>query len=196
MEREQMMTVKPLLRFALPLLLAVVMAPAHADAYTDTIAVFRKASQSKAYFSHSQGYAVFPTVGKGGAVVGAAYGKGRVYERGRHIGDVSMAKVSIGAQLGGQAFSEIIFFEDKRALDEFTKAEFELGAEASAVAITAGLSAESGTGGTTASKSVTADKSEVFGGYRNGMAIFTVAKGGLMYEAAVAGQKFDFKRKP
>jgi lipid-binding SYLF domain-containing protein len=191
--RSIMLTAKRSLLFAMSLLLAAAMAPAHADDYADTIAVFKKASQSKSYFSRSHGYAVFPTVGKGGVVVGAAYGKGRVYERGRVIGDVSMTKLSVGAQLGGQAFSEIIFFEDKRALDEFTKGEFELGAEASAVAITAGASAEVGTGGTTAGKSITPGKAEVFGGYRKGMAIFTIAKGGLMYEAAVAGQKFDFK---
>jgi lipid-binding SYLF domain-containing protein len=138
---------------------------------------------------------VFPTVGKGGIVVGAAYGKGQVYERGRPIGDVSMTKLSVGAQLGGQAFSEIIFFEDQRALDEFTKGEFELGAEASAVAITASASAEAGTGGTTAGKSITPSRAETFGGYRKGVAIFTIGKGGLMYEAAVAGQKFDYTPK-
>lgn len=181
---------------AAALLLTVATTPTHADEYADTIAMFQKASQSKAYFARSHGYAVFPTVGKGGIVVGAAYGKGQVYERGRVIGDVTMTKVSVGAQLGGQAFSEIIFFEDKPALDEFTKGGFELGAEASAVAITAGASAEVGTGGATAGKSITPDKAEVFGGYRHGLAIFTIAKGGLMYEAAVAGQKFDFKPKP
>jgi lipid-binding SYLF domain-containing protein len=189
-----MLTLKRSLLFALPLLLAAAMA--HADSDADTIAAFKKASQSNSYFSRSHGYAVFPTVGKGGIVVGGAYGKGHVYERGRVIGDVSMTKLSIGAQLGGQAFSEIIFFEDKRALDEFTKGEFELGAEASAVAITASASAEAGTGGATAGKSITRNNAEVAGGYRNGMAIFTIGKGGLMYEAAVAGQKFDFKPKP
>ena len=191
-----MLPVKRSLLFSLFWMLAATMAPAHADDYADTIAMFQKASQSKSYFSRSHGYAVFPTVGKGGMVVGAAYGKGKVYERGRPIGDVSMTKLSVGAQLGGQAFSEIIFFEDKRALDEFTKGEFELVAEASAVAITASASAEAGTGGTTAGKSITPDKAETFGGYRNGVAIFTIGKGGLMYEAAVAGQKFDFKPKP
>jgi len=179
-----------------PLLLAAFVAPAMADDYSDTIAVFRKASQSKSYFASSHGYAVFPTIGKGGAVVGAAYGKGRVYERGHYIGDVSMTQLSVGAQLGGQAFSEMIFFQDKRALDEFTKGEFEFNAEASAVAITAGASAQAGTGGATAGKSITTDRAEVAGGYRIGMAIFTIAKGGLMYEATVAGQKFDYKNKP
>ena len=179
-----------------PLLLAAFVAPAMADDYSDTIAVFRKASQSKSYFASSHGYAVFPTIGKGGAVVGAAYGKGRVYERSHYIGDVSMTQLSVGAQLGGQAFSEMIFFQDKRALDEFTKGEFEFNAEASAVAITAGASAQAGTGGATAGKSITTDRAEVAGGYRSGMAIFTIAKGGLMYEATVAGQKFDYKNKP
>lgn len=188
-----MSTLKRSVMLGLSLVLAAAMVPAHADEYSDTIAMFQKASQSKEYFSRSHGYAVFPTVGKGGIVVGAAYGKGQVYERGRVIGDVSLTKLSVGAQLGGQAFSEIIFFEDKRALDEFTKGEFELGAQASAVAITAGASAEVGTGGTTAGKSITTDKAEVFGGFQKGMAIFTIAKGGLMYEAAVAGQKFDYK---
>jgi lipid-binding SYLF domain-containing protein len=191
-----MLTLKRCLLLAVPLVLATALAPAHADDYADTIAVFKKASESKSYFARSHGYAVFPTVGKGGIVVGGAYGKGQVYERGRVIGDVTMTKLSVGAQLGGQAFSQIIFFEDKRALDEFTKGEFELGAEASAVAITAGASAEAGTGGATAGKSITRNQAEVAGGYRNGMAIFTIAKGGLMYQAAVAGQKFDYKSKP
>ena len=191
-----MSAAKRLLLFTVPLCLAAAMAPAHADDYADTIAAFQKASQSKAYFSRSHGYAVFPTVGKGGVVVGAAHGNGQVYERGRVIGDVSMTKLSVGAQLGGQAFSEIIFFEDKRALDDFTRGEFELGAEASAVAITAGASAEVGTGGTTAGKSITSGNAEVFGGYRKGVAIFTIAKGGLMYQAAVAGQKFQYKPRP
>lgn len=183
-------------RWLAPLLLAAFVAPALADDYSETIAAFRKASESKSYFASSHGYAVFPTIGKGGAVVGAAYGKGRVYERGRYIGDVSMTQLSVGAQLGGQAFSEIIFFQDKRALEEFTKGEFEFNAEASAVAITAGASAQAGTTGATAGKSITTDRAEVVGGYRGGMAIFTIAKGGLMYEATVAGQKFDYKKKP
>ncbi|MCW5658978.1 MAG: hypothetical protein KIT60_14845 [Burkholderiaceae bacterium] len=189
-----MSTVKRLfLLLAAPLLLAAAPAPAHADEYDDAIALFKNASQSKSYFSRSHAYAVFPTVGKGGIVVGGAYGKGRVYEQGRLIGEATLTQLSVGAQLGGQAFSEIIFFKDARALDEFTRGGFELGAEASAVAITAGATAEAGTAGTTASKSVGPGTAELAGGYRDGMAIFTIVKGGLMYEAAVRGQKFDFK---
>jgi len=177
------------------LLLACALGPARADDYSDTIAVFQKAKESKSYFATSHGYAVFPTVGKGGAVVGAAYGKGRVYEHGKYVGDVSMTQLSVGAQLGGQAFSEMIFLQDKRSFDEFTKGEFEFGAEASAVAITAGVSAQAGTGGTTAGKSITSDKAEVVGGYQKGMAVFTIAKNGLMYQAALGGQKFSYTKK-
>jgi lipid-binding SYLF domain-containing protein len=177
------------------LLLVSALVPARADDYSDTIAVFQKAKESKSYFGTSHGYAVFPTIGKGGVVVGAAYGKGRVYERGKYVGDISVTQLSVGAQLGGQAYSEMIFLQDKRAFDEFTKGEFEFGAEVSAVAITAGASAQAGTGGTTAGKSITSDKAEVVGGYQKGVAVFTIAKGGLMYEASVGGQKFEYTKK-
>jgi lipid-binding SYLF domain-containing protein len=177
------------------LLLAGWLTPARADDFSDTIATFQKAMESKSFFGNAYGYAVFPTIGKGGIVVGGAHGNGRVYEKGKYVGDVSMTQLSIGAQLGGQAFSEIIFLQDKRAFDEFTKGEFEFGAEASAVAITAGVSAQATTGGTGAGKSVSSEKAEVKGSYQKGIAVFTVAKGGLMYEAAVGGQKFKYTKK-
>ena len=176
-----------------PLLLAVAWSPARADDYADTIAVFQKADESKTFFANSYGYAVFPTIGKGGAVVGAAHGKGQVYEHGKVVGDTSMTQLTVGAQLGGQAFSQIIFLQDKRAFDEFTKGEYEFGAEASAVAITAGASAKAGTGGTGATKSITPDKAAAVAKYTNGMAVFTVAKGGLMYEATLGGQKYNYE---
>jgi lipid-binding SYLF domain-containing protein len=138
---------------------------------------------------------VFPTIGKGGIGIGGAYGKGRVYEKGRMIGETSMTQLSVGFQLGGQGFSQIIFFEDAAALKKFTEGEFEFGAEASAVAITLAAGAKVGSGGATAGASVDKEKAKVVGAYNNGMAIFTVAKGGLMYEAAIAGQKFKFKRR-
>jgi uncharacterized membrane protein len=94
-------------------------------------------------FDNSYGYAVFPTIGKGGLGVGAAHGKGRVYAQGKYVGDTSMTQVSFGLQAGGQAYSQIIFFEDKRAFDEFTSGNFEFGAGVSAVAITAGASRSS-----------------------------------------------------
>ncbi len=124
------------------------------------------------FFSKAYGYAVFPTVGKAGMGLGGAYGEGEVYRQGRFIGTSSLSQLTIGFQLGGQAYTEIIFFKDKQALDDFTSGNFEFNAQASAVAVTAGAS-------------VDAD-------YDNGVAIFTLPKGGLMYEAAVGGQKFSF----
>lgn len=179
----------------LALLLLVPIAPARADEYTDTIAVFKKAGQSSSYFSTAYGYAVFPTIGKGGVGVGGAHGNGRVYEKGKYIGDTSMTQITVGFQLGGQAFSEIIFFEDARALKEFTNGNFEFGAEASAIAITAGASAQAGSQGASAAASATPQDAKTAGRYYKGMAIFTVAKGGLMVEAALGGQKFNFKRR-
>jgi lipid-binding SYLF domain-containing protein len=105
--------------------------------------------------------------------LGGAYGKGEVYEREALIGVSSLTQLTIGFQLGGQAYSEIIFFKDKEALDDFKGGNFELGAQASAVAATAGASADAS--------------------YDNGVAIFTLAKGGLMYEASIGGQKFSFE---
>src|SRR5512135_2727001 len=93
--------------------------PAWADKYDDTVKLFKDAGESASFFGKSYGYAVFPTIGKGGLGVGGAYGEGRVYEQGRHVGDTKMTQLSIGFQAGGQGYSQIIFFQDKRALDEF-----------------------------------------------------------------------------
>ena len=177
---------------ALGALLAV---PAQADEYDETIAVFRKAEESGKFFNNAYGYAVFPTIGKGGIGIGGAYGKGRVYEKGKVIGDTSMTQLSVGFQLGGQGFSQIIFFENAEALRLFTKGEFEFGAEASAVAITLGASAKAGSTGASAGASAVPEKAKVVGAYNKGMAVFTVAKGGLMYEATISGQKFNYTKR-
>jgi lipid-binding SYLF domain-containing protein len=177
------------------LLLTLPFAQAWADEYDDTIKVFKDAGESGTFFANSYGYAVFPTIGKGGMVVGGAYGKGRVYTKGAYVGDTSVTKLSVGFQLGGQAFSEIVFFEDKRAFDEFTNGNFEFGAEASAVAITAGASAAATTAGSSAGASGGKHDATTVGEYHKGMAVFTVAKGGLMYEASVGGQKFSYTPK-
>ena len=166
---------------------------AWADKYEDTIEVFRNAGESGEFFNSSYGYAVFPTIGKGGFYVGGAHGAGRVYEQGVWIGDTKMTQVTIGFQLGGQAFSQIIFFEDKFTLDQFTNGNFEFSAQASAVAITAGAQAAATTTGASAGASATQDTSVNVGDYNRGMAIFTVAKGGLMYEAILGGQKFTYE---
>lgn len=167
----------------------------YADDFSDTIAEFKKAPAVQPYFSKSYGYAVFPTVGKGGIGIGGAYGSGKVYKGGVVTGKVSLTKVTIGLQLGGQAFSEIIFFEDARAYKDFTGGEFEFDAAASAVAITAGAQAKAGTEGATASAGVGGSGKQAKTNYRKGMAIFTYTKGGLMYEAAIGGQKFKFTAK-
>ena len=106
-----------------------------------------------------------------------------------------MSQLTIGMQLGGAAYSMIIFFEDERALREFTAGNFEFGAQASAVALTAGVSAGANTGGGTSATASGGrnDAASVQGGYRKGLAIFTVAKGGAMYEATLGGQKFKYK---
>jgi lipid-binding SYLF domain-containing protein len=166
-----------------------------ADEYSDTISIFKQAGASGDFFNSAYGYAVFPTIGKGGLfVVGGAYGTGRVYEHGKVIGDTSMTQVSVGLELGGQGYSEIIFFQDERSLKEFTSGSFEFGADASVVAITAGANASASTTGASAGASGgKRDATTVGSKYNKGMATFTIAKGGLMYQATVAGQKFSFK---
>ena len=169
---------------------------AQADSYTNAIEVFNQSAAVQPYFKNAYGYAVFPTIGKGGFVVGGAYGSGQVYEQGTVTGIAKLFKGSIGFQLGGQAFSQIIFFEDKRAYADFTSGNFEFDASASAVAITVAAQAKAGTEGTTAGASAgprTGTQAQT--DYRKGMAIFVHTKGGLMYEASIGGQKFTFEPK-
>ena len=174
------------------LLVALMTSSAWADNYSDTVDVFKKAIPSE-FFEKSYGYAVFPTIGKGGMGIGGAHGKGRVYAKGVHVGDTSMTQLTIGFQLGGQAFSQIIFFEDERAFTQFTSGNFEFGAQATAVAITAGASVSASTTGQSAGASGGRNDAKSVGEYHRGMATFTIAKGGLMYEAAIGGQKFNYK---
>ena len=134
---------------------------------------FKKISSLKTYFKKARGYAVFPNVGKGGIGIGGARGKGEVFEKGKVIGSTSLTQVSIGFQLGGQAFSQIIFFKDKRSIERFTEGNFEFGASASAALISEGANASSD--------------------YSDGVAVLTFSKGGLMYEASIGGQKFSYE---
>ncbi len=134
---------------------------------------FKNISSLKPYFKKARGYAVFPNVGKAGFGIGGARGKGEVFERGDVIGSTTLTQVSVGFQLGGQAFSQIIFFKNKKSLERFTQGNFEFGASASAVLISEGANAS-------------AD-------YSDGVAVFTFSKGGLMYEASIGGQKFSYK---
>ena len=167
---------------------------AQADNYSNTIKIFKKSQAVQPFFKNAYGYAVFPTIGKGGVGIGGAFGKGQVYRGGKVTGTTSLIKGTIGFQLGGQVFSEIIFFQDKRAYDEFTSGNFEFDANASAVAITAGAQAQAGTKGATAGASAGPGTGvQAPARYSSGMAIFVHAKGGLMYEATIGGQKFNFK---
>lgn len=124
------------------------------------------------FFDEAVAYAVFPDVGKGGIGIGGAHGKGLVIANGSVIGDTELSQLTIGFQLGAQVYAEFIFFKDDAALGNFQRGNYELGAQASAVAATAGASAD-------------AD-------YDGGVAIFTQAGGGLMFEATVGGQKFKY----
>jgi lipid-binding SYLF domain-containing protein len=127
----------------------------------------------KKFFEGSSGYAVFPKVGKGGIGIGGAYGKGLVIVGEKAVGRTSLSQVTAGFQLGGQVYSQFIFFEDDTALGHFQRGNFEMGAQASAVAVTLGASAD-------------AD-------YDGGVAVFTQVGGGLMYEATISGQKFKYE---
>ena len=111
--------------------------PAQADKYSETVDLFKNAGESGDIFKKSYGYAVFPTIGKAGLGVGGAYGEGRVYEKGKYVGDSKMTQLSIGFQAGGEGYSQIVFLEDKRAFDEFTSGDFEFGANVNAIVITA-----------------------------------------------------------
>src|SRR5258705_8120289 len=144
-------TMRRLFCFSPLLLLAA--GAAHADKYSDAIASFKNAGDSAGFFQTCYGYAVFPTVGEAGFIVGGAHGKGRVYVQDKYVGDTTMTQLSAGFQAGGKAYSQIIFFEDKRALDEFESGTFEFDAGVSAVAITAGASASAGTTGATSGAS-------------------------------------------
>ncbi len=172
---------------------ALITAPARADDYSDTVALFKNAGASAKFFSNSYAYAVFPTIGKGGIGIGGARGSGRVYVHGKYVGDTTMTQLTVGLQLGGQAFSEIVFFEDERSFKEFITGDFEFSAQASAIAITAGASASAGSAGGNAGASGGKNDAKTAGHYHKGMVVFTVAKGGLMYEAALGGQKFSYK---
>ena len=127
------------------------------------------------FFDDSAGYAVFPSVGKGGIVVGGAFGRGLVIVNEQVDGFASLSQATIGLQLGGQKYSQFIFFKDQTALNHFKRGNFEFGAQASAVAITAGASADTA--------------------YDAGVAVFTIAGGGLMAEASIGGQRFSYEPK-
>jgi len=166
---------------------------ATAGEYEDTINLFKHAGESADFFHHSYGYAVFPTIGKGAFVVGGAHGTGRVFAHGKYIGDTSLTQVSVGFQAGGEGYSQIVFFEDKRSLDEFTNGNFEFDAGVQVVAITAAAGGDAGTQGVNGGVSGGKKDAATTGSYYKGMAVFTIVKGGALYQASVAGQKYSYK---
>lgn len=184
---------KRLVKFlAIGLLLTLFCSSAYADNYDDTRKIFEEAGIG-VMFDSAYGYALFPTIGKGGVLVaGAAYGMGRVYEQGKHIGDTEMFQGSLGFQLGGTGFSQVIFFKDKRSLDEFTSGNFEFGADAQVTLITAAAGATAKTSGSSATASGGKNNAVTTGAYYKGMATYTITKGGLMYEISISGQTFTF----
>jgi hypothetical protein len=156
------------------------------------VQTFKAAGQSGSFFDKAYAYAVFPTIGKGAVGVGGAHGNGCVFEQGKRVGDAEMSQVLVGLSLGGKSFSQIVFFEDKRAFDEFTNGNFEFGADASATMITADASARTSTSGSSATASGGKSDAATAGGYYKGMATFMIAKGGGMVDASVGGQKFSY----
>ena len=152
--------------------------PAGAQSDAEVQEVIKKFEEGdpgmQAWFREAYGYVVFPSVGKAGFGIGGARGKGLVYEQRKLVGKSTLTQVTIGLQFGGQAFSEVVFFKDKTAFDDFTRENFEFGAQVSAVALTAGASANLA--------------------YNSGVAVVTATKGGLMYEATVGGQKFNYEK--
>jgi lipid-binding SYLF domain-containing protein len=163
--------------------------------YSKTIEQFKEISVVAKFFDSAYGYAVFPSIGKGGLGVGGSHGKGQVYRGGEVIGFTSTSDISIGFQAGGQAYSQIIFFQNEKALNKFIKGNFEFDASASAIAVQASAEASASTegSGAAASGSKTSEKATAGADYENGMVIFTMAKGGLMYAATIAGQKYTYK---
>ena len=127
------------------------------------------------WFDKAYAYAVFPKVGKGGIGIGGAHGKGIVIRGDATVATTSLSQLTIGFQLGGQVYSEFVLFKDKTAFDHFSRGNFEMGAQVSAVAVTLGASADAN--------------------YDGGVAVFTITEGGLMYEATVGGQKFKYQAK-
>jgi len=166
-----------------------VYAAATAEECQATFAKFKELGNVPQLLAETYGYAVLPTIGKGGIGIGGAGGTGCVFAAGEHTGNISMGQVTIGFQLGGQAYSQLILFQNADTYKEFTGGNFEFGADATAVALTYGAQA----GATTKGASASAGDTKGAAAWKRGMAVYTIAKGGLMYEASIGGQKFSYK---
>jgi lipid-binding SYLF domain-containing protein len=145
------------------------------DSSTAVRAFEREDPSLTQFIGSAYGYAIFPSVGKGAAGVGGAYGKGVVYQNGKMVGYTDIKQATVGVQLGGQEYRELICFESTEALEKFKANNFTFDAQASAIAVKSGASADAK--------------------YANGVAVFTMPTGGLMFEASVGGQQFTYMSK-
>lgn len=162
--------------------------------YSPTIQIFREIPRVQPYFDSAYGFVVWRTIARGGLGIGAATGRGQVYVDGKVVGFSRLTDVSIGLQAGGQAYRQVIFFENEEAFDRFTRGNFEFSAQASAVAVTASAQAAAGTQGSQATAGAgSPTTAAAASGYQNGLRVFTMASGGLMYQAAIAGQRYGFR---
>jgi lipid-binding SYLF domain-containing protein len=163
--------------------------------FSATIDEFRRVSAVEPYFESAYGYAVWRRIARGGLGIGAATGRGQIYRNGEVTGFSRLVDISIGLQAGGQAYKQIIFFEDERAYNDFTSGNFQFDAAASAVAVTASAQARAGTQGAEASAgagSASSTAAATTPGYQRGLQVFTMTTGGLMYQATIGGQKYNF----
>lgn len=185
------------MRLVLPAaLLAAISVTAHAQRVrdvSDTLELFQSIPQVAPYFDSAYGYAVWPRIGRGGLGIGASRGRGQVYVGGELTGFSTHTEVSIGLQAGGQTYRQIIFFRNAEAYSEFTRDSFEFDASAQAVAVTASAEAGAGTTGARTTAGAGGPNTAAGGGYTNGMQIFTMSEGGLMYKATIAGQRYNFE---
>ncbi len=183
-----------ILPFFIMLIAFMSAAQVRADQYADAADLFRNTAAANPFFEHSYGYAIFPTVGKGGFILAGGYGRGRVFVAGDPVGDTTLTQASVGFQIGGQAYTQIIFFQDERAFREFARGGFEFGGQVNATVIVANVQATASTAGSSAGASGgIKDVEAASAGYYKGMAVFLIATGGLMFEASVGGQKFKYR---
>jgi lipid-binding SYLF domain-containing protein len=174
-------------------MLALASGVVYADKYDEALTAFKQSPKSSTFFARSYGYALFPDIGKAGFIVGGEHGDGQVYEKGKLIGTVSLTQVSVGAQAGAKEYSEIIFFHKQEDLAKFKGGDFELAGNLEATAITLNASASAGTSTSSAEASTTRNNAATGGGYNNGVAVFTIVRGGLLAGVSVGGQKLKFK---
>ena len=160
---------------------------------SETVELFRAIPQVAPYFQSAYGYAVWPRIARGGFIFGGSRGKGQIFVGGAAVGTSTLVEASFGLQAGGQTYRQVIFFQDAAAYEAFAKDGFEFDAQAQAVAVTASAEAGAGTTGARASAGAGSPNTAAGGGYSGGMQIFTMAEGGLMYKATIAGQRYNFE---